>query len=65
MESREEGGKCMTVNEIKEIAKRHGIKPGKMKTGDIIRAIQRAENNFDCFGTAYSGECSESACLAE
>jgi len=29
MESREEGGKCMTVNEIKEIAKRHGITPEK------------------------------------
>ncbi|MEW6108336.1 MAG: Rho termination factor N-terminal domain-containing protein [Nitrospirota bacterium] len=53
----------MNLKEIKEIAKRNGIKTVKMKKDEIIRSIQRAEGNFDCFGTAVSGECSQVDCL--
>jgi len=34
-----------------------------MKKENIIRAIQRAEGNFECFGTAVSGNCDQMNCL--
>jgi len=52
----------MTLKEIKDMAKEKGVKAGKMKKDEIIRAIQLAEGNFDCFGTAFSGECSQLDC---
>ncbi len=53
----------MELNEVKRMAGKLGIKTGKMKKGEIIRSIQRAEGNFDCFGSASSGECSQAKCL--
>ena len=53
----------MTLTKIKDIAKGKGIKVGNMKKENIIRAIQRAEGNFDCFGTAREGVCDQTDCL--
>ncbi|MBI4843879.1 MAG: SAP domain-containing protein [Nitrospirae bacterium] len=53
----------MKINDIRKIATKIGIKDVKKKKGDLIREIQRAEGNFDCFGTATSGHCSEADCL--
>jgi hypothetical protein len=53
----------MNMKDIKGIALKQGVKTGKMKKDDIIRAIQRAEGNFDCFGTAATSNCSQSDCL--
>lgn len=53
----------MDLKDIKGIAQKQGVKTGKMKKKEIIRAIQRAEDNFDCFGTAVSSQCSQSDCL--
>ena len=53
----------MTLKQIKEIAKQKGIKAGNMKKENIVRAIQRAEGNFDCFGTAAYGYCDQTNCL--
>jgi len=53
----------MTLKEVKEFAKNHDIKVNKMKKNEIIKAIQKAEGNFDCFGTAISGNCSQDDCL--
>ncbi|MBM4135370.1 MAG: SAP domain-containing protein [Nitrospira sp.] len=53
----------MTLKQIKVMAKGKGIKVGNMKKENIIRAIQRTEGNFDCFGTAVSGECDQLDCL--
>ena len=53
----------MTLKEVKERATNYDIKASKMKKDEIIRAIQRAEGNFDCFGTAMSGACSQKDCL--
>jgi len=33
----------MKLDEIKEIAKQHNIKAGKMKKDELVRAIQEAE----------------------
>lgn len=53
----------MNLKDVKEIAKQKGIKAGKMKKEELIRSIQKTEGNFDCFGTAVSGECSQDDCL--
>jgi len=51
------------LKKIKDMAKGKGIKVGNMKKENIIRAIQRAEGNFDCFGSAKLGECDQTICL--
>jgi len=43
----------MKMDELKRKAKGLGIKViAKTKKGDLIRQIQKAEGNFDCFGSA-------------
>lgn len=53
----------MNIKDIKAIAKKNGINAGKMKKDELIRSIQKTEGNFDCFGTAISGECSQMDCV--
>lgn len=53
----------MNMKEIQQIAKAQGIKPKKLPKTTLIRTIQRNEGNFDCFATAYNGECNQSNCL--
>ena len=51
----------MKLSEIKKKAKKLGAKPGKMGKTELIRSIQRAEGNFDCFGTA-ADYCDQLGC---
>lgn len=53
----------MKLREIKVIAKGKDVKAGNMKKAELIKAIQRAEGNTDCFGAATSGECDQTNCL--
>ena len=53
----------MKLEEIKEIAKQHNIKTGKMKKAELVRAIQQAENNDVCFETGQADTCGQGACL--
>jgi hypothetical protein len=53
----------MTVNDIKAIAKLYNIPIGKAKKCDLIRAIQRAEGNQQCYATNTSGCCGQDNCL--
>lgn len=53
----------MNLKEIKDMAKSQGIKVGNMKKENIIRSIQLAEGNFNCFGTAIAGECDQMNCI--
>lgn len=53
----------MKAEEIKKIARQRGVEPGKMKKGEIIRAIQQAEGNPACFGTGKAAECGQTNCL--
>lgn len=53
----------MKIEQIREIAKQRGVKTGKMKKGEIIRAIQEAEGNPTCFDTGKAAECGEMSCL--
>ncbi len=53
----------MKMDEIREIAKRHNIKAGKMKKADLLRAIQQAEGNQVCFDTGKADQCGQDSCL--
>jgi hypothetical protein len=53
----------MKLEQIKEMAKQHDIKAGKMKKAELVRAIQSAEGNDACFGTGHDSECGQEECL--
>lgn len=53
----------MKLEEIKEIAKRHNIKAGKLKKADLVRSIQQAEHNEVCFETGTANNCGQDSCL--
>lgn len=53
----------MKIDEIKEIAKQHDIKVGKMKKAELVRAIQQAEGNDTCFETGQASACGQEECL--
>ncbi|MFT4747316.1 MAG: hypothetical protein ACI8XG_001394 [Congregibacter sp.] len=52
----------MNIKEVTSIAKSRGIKSSKLNKSSLIRTIQLGEGNFDCFGTAYTGECDQYQC---
>lgn len=52
----------MKFEQIKEIAQRHGIKAGRMKKSDLVRAIQNAEGNEQCFEVGRSATCGQTGC---
>jgi hypothetical protein len=52
----------MNIKEIALIAKDMGIKPKNLKKSALIHSIQRDEGNFDCFATAFDGECNQQQC---
>jgi len=53
----------MHLNTIRTIAKTQGINTQKLDKPTLIRAIQRQEGNFDCFGSAANGFCDQGECL--
>jgi hypothetical protein len=53
----------MNMQEIRGIAKEHGVKPARLSKIDLVHAIQRDEGNFDCFATAYDNYCDQDGCL--
>jgi len=53
----------MKLEQIKEMAKQHGIKVGKMKKAELVRAIQSAEGNNACFEAGQASECGQEECL--
>lgn len=53
----------MNVQEIRDIAKEMGLRPGKKPKLELVRLIQHTEGNFECFATALSGDCDQAGCL--
>lgn len=53
----------MKMEEVRAIAKSHKIKPGNFSKTKLIKMIQTDEGNFDCYATAYNGECDQMNCL--
>ena len=53
----------MRFQDIQKMAKGMDINTYRMKKTDMIRAIQREENNIQCYGTHRVDICEEEACL--
>ncbi len=53
----------MKLEDVRTIAKSHGIKPNHLSKTELIKVIQTEEGNFDCFGSADSGECNQENCI--
>ena len=53
----------MNMQDIKSIAKKRGVSPGKMTKVELVQAIQSAEGNEACFGTHRAGDCGQLSCL--
>ncbi len=53
----------MKFQEIQRMAKSMGINPYRMKKTDLVKFIQREENNIDCYGTERVAHCEERECL--
>jgi hypothetical protein len=53
----------MRLSEIEKKARSAGIKDTwKFSKRDLVKSIQRAEGNFDCFGSASGGYCDQWTC---
>jgi len=53
----------MNMQQLREIAKEHGVKPGSLKKMELVQAIQLHEGNEACFGTGMSEQCGQNDCL--
>lgn len=53
----------MRLEEIRKIARGFGIRPRGMRKGELIRTIQKTENNVPCYGTGRVDQCNETRCL--
>jgi hypothetical protein len=53
----------MNFNQIKTTAKGMGIDTRGMRKLDVVRAIQRAEHNIECYGTQRVDSCNEDSCV--
>lgn len=53
----------MKLEDVRGLARAHGIKPENLFKTELIRMIQVREGNFDCYATAYAGECDQFGCL--
>lgn len=53
----------MQMQEIRTIAKNFGLKTSRQNKVELVRSIQAAEGNFNCFATAVNGECDQLACV--
>ena len=52
----------MRMSDIEKKARAAGIKDSwKFSKKELVKAIQKAEGNFDCFGTA-ANYCDQMAC---
>jgi hypothetical protein len=53
----------MTVREIQDVAKKMGLNASKMKKAELVRMIQKTENNTPCFQTGAASSCGQENCL--
>ena len=53
----------MNMQEIRSIAKNHGIKTSKLNKVKLVQTIQLTEGNFGCFASAIEGNCDQISCL--
>jgi hypothetical protein len=52
----------MKMSAIVSVAKEKGVNAFGKKKVDLVREIQRAEKNRDCFNRGESATCGQAAC---
>jgi len=53
----------MNIGEVRERGRRMGVAgTAKLRKGEMIRAIQKAEGNQDCFGANWRFDCQQTDC---
>lgn len=52
----------MKMEEIKSIGDLHSIKVSKLKKADLVRAVQKAELNEQCFEAGKLATCGQVGC---
>ncbi len=52
----------MNMKTIRQLAKTLKVDTSELSKTDLIRKIQLAEGNFDCYGRASSGDCDQPDC---
>ena len=52
----------MNMQEIRAIARSHGLKTSRLSKVRLVKSIQQIEGNFDCFATAVAGICDRLDC---
>lgn len=53
----------MNMLEIRSLAKNLGIKTSRLGKVQLVKTIQQAEGNFDCFSSAVDAICDRGDCL--
>ena len=53
----------MNMKSIRHLAKTLKVASGHLSKAELIRQIQIAEGNFDCYGSATSGACDQVDCV--
>ena len=53
----------MQIQQIRNRAKEMGLKTSRLSKVDLVRQIQSAEGNFECFATALDGICDRQDCF--
>ena len=53
----------MKMQEIMAMAKELGVMTKNMKKTELVKAIQRAEGNADCFRAMDPQKCNQTDCL--
>jgi hypothetical protein len=51
------------MKEIRAMARQMGVRSTRIDKTELIRSIQRAEGNYECYGTAVEEECDQEECL--
>ena len=53
----------MILLKVKEVADKFNIKATNMNKAQLIRAIQKAKGDIDCFGSDNAENCDQTTCL--
>ncbi len=53
----------MELREIREMAKALGVDATGMGKAEVVRAVQRAEGEVDCYASAAAEECDQEDCM--
>lgn len=52
----------MNMKEIRELALQKGLRPGRRKKNELIRAIQKIEGNIPCYMSNLVNHCGQNDC---